>query len=160
MARADGQKQKGGDRLISKNRRAHFDYEIGDTIEAGLVLLGSEVRSLREGAADLTDAWVDVDGRGEAWVKNMRIPPMKHAAFAHEERRARKLLLHEAQIERLRSGTDRDGQTIVCTKCYLKNNRVKLEVALARGKKQYDKRQTERSREATREAQAAMRRGR
>ena len=160
MARGDVKKPVQGDRLISKNRRAYFDYEVGDTMEAGMVLIGSEVRSLRESAADLTDAWVDVDARGEAWIKNLRIPPLKHAAFAHEERRPRKLLLNRSEIERLRAGNDRDGQTIIATKCYLKNNRVKLEVALARGKKKHDKRQAERSREAQREAQAAMRRAR
>jgi SsrA-binding protein len=160
MARSDVRKSMQGDRLISKNRRAYYDYEVGDTLEAGMVLMGSEVRSLRETAADLSDAWIDVDSRGEAWVKNLRIPPLKHAAFAHEERRPRKLLLHQVELERLKAGNDRDGQTIIATKCYLKNNRVKLEIALARGKKKHDKRQAERTREAKREAQAAMRRGR
>lgn len=145
---------------MSTNRRAHFDYELGDRYEAGLVLIGSEARSLRESAADLSDAWVDIDMRGEAWVKGMRIPPLKHAAFGHEERRPRKLLLHEAEIEKLRAGTEREGQTIVVTKCYFKNNRAKIEIALARGKKKYDKRQAERTREATREATQAMRRAR
>jgi SsrA-binding protein len=159
MARSDAKKPQ-GDRLVSKNRRAHYDYEIGDTFEAGLVLIGSEARALREAAADLTDAWVDVDNRGEAWVRGMRIPPLKHAAFGHEERRVRKLLLHAGEIERLRDGSEREGQTVIVTKCYFKNNRAKIEVALARGKKKYDKRQAERTRVANREAAAAIRRGR
>lgn len=149
-----------GDRLVSKNRRASFDYEVGDTYEAGMALIGSEVRSLRESAADLTDAWVDIDTRGEAWVKGMRIPPMKHAAFGHEERRPRKLLLHHEEIHKLRVGTEREGQTVIVTKCYFKNNRAKLEIALARGKKHHDKRQAERTRLADREAAQAMRRAR
>ena len=90
---AADKKHPTGDRIVSKNRRASFDYELGDAYEAGLVLIGSEARSLRENTADLTDAWVDIDARNEAWVKGMRVPPLKHAAFGHEERRPRKLLL-------------------------------------------------------------------
>jgi SsrA-binding protein len=149
-----------GDRLVSKNKRAFFDYEISDTFEAGMALIGSEVRSLRQHSADLTDAWVDIDHRGEAWVKGMRIPPLVHAAFGHADTRARKLLLHREQIERLRGLVERDGMTLIATKCYFKNNRAKLEVAVARGKKKYDKRQTIKNKEADREATAAIRRGR
>lgn len=149
-----------GDRLVSKNRRAFFDYEITDTFEAGLVLIGSEVRSLRISSADLSDAWVDIDRRGEAWVKGMRIPHLTHAAFAHEDVRPRKLLLHKEQIERMRGLSERDGMTLIATKCYFKDNRAKIEVGVARGKKQHDKRQTIKNREADREARAAIRRGR
>ena len=87
---AQKKKQDQGDRLVSKNRRATFDYTLGETIEAGLVLMGSEVRALREGPANLVEAWVELDRRGEAWVKGMRIATLKHAAFAHEEIRTRK----------------------------------------------------------------------
>ena len=149
-----------GDRLVSKNKRAFFDYEISDTFEAGMALIGSEVRSLRQHSADLTDAWVDIDHRGEAWVKGMRIPPLVHAAFGHADTRARKLLLHREQIERLRGLVERDGMTLIATKCYFKNNRAKIEVAVARGKKNYDKRQSIKNKEADREATAAIRRGR
>jgi SsrA-binding protein len=158
MARAKTQ-AGGGDRLVSKNRRATFEYEISDTFEAGLVLIGSEARSLRENSTDLSDAWVEIDRRGEAWVKGMRIPPLKHAAFGHTDVRVRKLLLHRAQIERLRGLVERDGMTLIATKCYIKNNHAKLEVAVARGKKQYDKRHSIKDREGAREAQAAIRRG-
>lgn len=160
MSRAPHDKKtskEGGDRLVSKNRRAFFDYEVGDTYEAGLVLIGSEVRSLREGAADLTDAWVDIDGRGEAWVKGLRIPPLKHAAFGHEERRPRKLLLRKEQIDKLRGANQRDGMTLIVTQCYFKNNRVKLEIAEGRGRKKYDKRQAVKARDAEKEARQAMR---
>ncbi|HEX5098306.1 MAG TPA: SsrA-binding protein SmpB [Polyangiaceae bacterium] len=159
MARAPDKKssKEGGDRLVSKNRRAFFDYDVGDTFEAGLVLIGSEVRSLREGSADLTDAWVDIDGRGEAWVKGLRIPPLKHAAFGHEERRPRKLLLRKEQIDKLRGANQRDGMTLIVTKCYFKNNRVKLEIAEGKGRKKYDKRQAVKARDADKEARQAMR---
>jgi SsrA-binding protein len=158
MARAKGA-AIAGDRLVSKNRRASFDYEITDTFEAGVALIGSEVRSLRQGSADLSEAWVDIDQRGEAWIKSMRIPPLQHAAFGHLDTRARKLLLHREQIERLRGLTERDGMTLIATKCYFKNNRCKLEVAVARGKKKHDKRQSIKVKEADREARIAMRRG-
>jgi SsrA-binding protein len=159
-ARDNKKAKDGGDRLVSKNRRAFFDYEVGDVFEAGLVLIGSEVRSLRENSADLTDAWVDIDQRGEAWVKGLRIPPLKHAAFGHEERRPRKLLLHREQIDKLRGAGERDGMTLIVTKCYFKQNRAKLEIAEARGRKKYDKRQAVRERDADREARVAMQRGR
>jgi len=152
--------KEGGDRLVSKNRRASFDYELGDVYEAGLVLIGSEVRSLRENTADLTDAFVDIDSRGEAWVRNLRIPHLKHAAFGHEERRKRKLLLHKEQIDKLRGANERDGMTLIVTKCYFKNNRAKIEFAEARGRKKYDKRQLLRTRDADKEARQAMQRGR
>jgi len=160
MAKSSSADKPGGDRLVAKNRRAWFDYEVGETYEAGLRLIGSEVRSLRENGADLVDAWVDIDRRGEAWVKGLRIPPLKHSAFGHEERRTRKLLLHDYEIERLRGSVERDGMTLICTKCYFKNNRAKLEIAVARGKKRHDKRQALKDREAAREAPQAVRRGR
>jgi hypothetical protein len=89
MARAP-EHNKSSDRVIATNRRARFNYELTDSYEAGVALIGSEARSLRERAADLTDAWVDIDASSQAWVKGMRIPPMQHAAFGHEERRTRR----------------------------------------------------------------------
>jgi SsrA-binding protein len=151
-------KKEGGDRVIARNRRAHFDYEIGTSYEAGVVLIGSEVRALRDRAADLTDTWVEIDARGEAWIKGMRIPELAHAAFAHQEKRPRKLLLHAEQIATLRNKIEAEGMTIVATKCYFRDGRVKLEIALARGKKSYDKRHALRERESEREARAAIRR--
>jgi SsrA-binding protein len=160
MAGGKKKAQETGDRLVSKNRRAHFDYDVGDTYEAGVVLIGSEVRSLRENSADLSDAWVHIDGRAEAWIRGLRIPPLKHAAFGHEERRPRKLLLHREQIDQLRGLVERDGMTLIATKCYIKNNRAKIEIAAAKGKKKHDKRQSLRERDAEKEARTAIRRGR
>ena len=156
---AKGSKKKGvpeGDRLIAQNRRARHDYELGKSFEAGVVLIGSEARALREGPADLTDAWVDVH-RGEAWVKGMRVPPLVHSFLGHEEKRARKLLLHKSQIEELLGAQDRDRMTLVATKLYFKEGRVKLELCVAKGKKEYDKRQTLRQRDADKEARVAIR---
>lgn len=157
---APKKKQDQGDRLVSKNRRASFDYELSETLEVGVVLIGSEVRALREGPANLGEAYVEIDRRGEGWVKGMRIATLKHAAFGHEEVRTRKLLMHKDQIERMKVSVDREGMTIVVTKCYFKNNRAKLEIALARGKKMHDKRQSIREKDGLKEARAAMQRGR
>lgn len=159
MAKDALDKKPSGDRVVGRNKRAHFDYDVGDTFEAGLVLIGSEVRSLRLNGCNLTDAWVDLE-HDEAWVKGMSIPVLKHAAYGHEEKRKRKLLLHREQIERLRGAKEREGMTLIVMRCYFKDNRAKLEVALARGKKKHDKRQTLREKDAAREAAAAMRRGR
>jgi SsrA-binding protein len=156
---AKGSKKKGvpeGDRLIAQNRRARHDYELGKSFEAGVVLIGSEARALREGPADLTDAWVDIH-RGEAWVKGMRVPPLVHSFLGHEEKRARKLLLHRSQIEELLGAQDRDRMTLVATKLYFKEGRVKLELCVAKGKKEYDKRHTLRQRDADKEARVAIR---
>ena len=158
MARNRPEQSPAPERLIARNRRARFDYELGDRYEAGLVLIGSEAKSLRSNGADLSDAWVDVDWHGEAWVRGMRIPVVEHAAFGHKEQRDRKLLLHKDEILRLRAGVERGGMTIIATRCYYRNQRVKLEVALARGKRKYDKRQAIRERDAAREAEQAIRR--
>lgn len=156
---AKGSKKKGvpeGDRLIAQNRRARHDYELGKSFEAGVMLIGSEARALREGPADITDAWVDIH-RGEAWVKGMRIPPLVHSFLGHEEKRARKLLLHKSQIEELLGAQDRDRMTLVASKLYFKEGRVKLELCVAKGKKEYDKRHTLRQRTADKEARVAIR---
>jgi SsrA-binding protein len=158
MATEKKQTKRDGDRVVSRNRRAHFDYELGETFEAGLVLIGSEVRALRDRAADLSDTWVDIDSRGEAWLKGMRIPELHHAAFAHHEKRDRKLLLHAHQLKHLRVKLECDGMTIVATQCHFRAGRVKVEIALARGRKTHDKRHALREREADKEARSAMRR--
>lgn len=146
--------------VVAVNRRAGFDFELGEKYEAGLSLLGSEARSLRVNGADVSTAWVDINQRGEAFVKEMRIPVLNHAAFGHEERRPRKLLLHRAEIETLRGSIEREGMTLIVTRCYFKEGRAKLEFAVARGKKKHDKRQSLREKDSAREARQAMRRGR
>lgn len=147
-----------GDRLIAQNRRASHEFELGKSFEAGLVLNGSEARALREGPADVSEAWVDIL-RGEAWVRGMRVPPLLHSFLGHEEKRPRKLLLHRAQIEELLGAQDRERMTLVVTKLYFKDGRAKIEVRVARGKKLYDKRQALRERDAGKEARVAIREG-
>ncbi len=156
MARTK-EKEKEGERTIIRNRRAAFDYELGDRYEAGLVLIGSEVKVLRFGSADLSDAWCSID-RGEAFLKGMNIPVLTGAAFGHEAKRVRKLLLHAREIEELERATTRDGMTIVITRLYFKDGRAKVELAVAKGKKKVDKRETVREREAERETRAAIER--
>ena len=143
---------------VAVNRKANFDYELGDKYEAGLALIGSEARSLRVHGADVSAAWVDIDRRGEAWVKEMRIPALQHAAFGHEEKRTRKLLLKRQEIETLRGKLEREGMALIVTRCYFKDGRGKLEIALGKGRKRHDKRQAIRGREEEREARQAMRR--
>ncbi|MEY4547369.1 MAG: single-stranded DNA-binding protein [Pseudomonadota bacterium] len=159
MAKGSAKKvQPNGDRLIAQNRRASHEFELGKSFEAGLVLIGSEARALREGPGDVSEAWVEIH-RGEAWVKGMRVPPLVHSFLGHEEKRARKLLLHRSQIEELMGAQDRERMTLVVTKLYFKDGRAKIEVRVAKGKKLYDKRQALRERDAGKEARVAIREG-
>lgn len=141
--------------VIALNRRATFDYELEDRFEAGLVLIGSEVKVLRAGKADLTDGWVSFE-RDEAFVRGVNIPVLQGSPYSHEAKRARKLLLSKREIEQLRRGVERDGMTITVTKLYFKGPYAKIEIALARGKKAYDKRETLKRREADKEARQAI----
>jgi SsrA-binding protein len=144
-----------GVKPIAQNRRASFNYELGDRWEAGLVLMGSEVKTLRHGSCDLSDGWVSIDN-GEAFLKGVFMPKLEHAAFAHEERRARKLLLHQNEIERLRKALAEGGMTAIPTRIYWKGGRAKVEVALGKGRQKGDKREAVKARELDREARAAM----
>jgi SsrA-binding protein len=153
------EKEKPGETLIVKNRRARFEYELGDTFEAGVALLGSEVKMLRRGQADLSDSWCSVQN-GEAWLNGVNIPVLVGAAFGHEPKRARKLLLHAQEIEKIHRAVGRDGMTVAATRLYFKGGRVKVEIALAKGKRAEDKREAVKEREAELEARAAMARGR
>jgi SsrA-binding protein len=146
-------------RVIALNRRASFDYELGDKFEAGIMLVGSEVKMLRMGKADLSDSWVQVE-QGEAWLRGVNIPHLEHSPFSHEAKRSRKLLLHEREIQELKRAVDRDGMTITATKLYFKGSLAKAEIALARGKKKGDKRESLKEKDAEREAKQAMSRGR
>jgi SsrA-binding protein len=149
MAKPDGEP------LIVKNRRARFDYDIGETFESGIALVGSEVKSMRAGKVDVTDAYVAVEG-GEAWLKQLFVAPFEQAsAFPHEPRRARKLLLHTREIERIHEALAREGHTAVPLRLYFKNGRVKVEIGLGKGKKKFDKRADIAKKDAEREARAA-----
>ncbi len=153
------EKEKPGETLIVRNRRARFEYELGETFEAGVALIGSEVKMLRQGQADLGDSWCAIE-QGQAYLKGVNIPVMPGAAFGHEAKRARKLLLHRNEIEQIQRALTRDGMTVAATRLYFKDGRVKVELALAKGKKVADKREAVKEREAEREARAAMARGR
>lgn len=153
------EKEKPGEKLIVRNKRASFDYELGDRFEAGIALIGSEVKMLRSGAADLSDSWCAIEG-GEAFLKGVNIPVLPGAAFGHEPKRSRKLLLHAREIEEIARNIARDGMTVVATRLYFKEGRAKAELALARGKKKLDKRESIREREDEREARASIVRAR
>jgi SsrA-binding protein len=154
------EKNAAGEKVIARNRRASFDYELGDKYEAGVVLVGTEVKMLRAGVADLSDTYCAVE-RGEAYLYGLKIPLLEGAAFGHRtEKRARKLLLHAKEIETIHRSIQREGMTAVATRMYFKHGRVKVEIALARGKKVADKRETIKQKDADREARQAIARGR
>jgi SsrA-binding protein len=145
---------------IATNRRARFEYEILERVEAGLQLLGPEVKSLRQGGASLTDSY-GIVRRGEAWLLNLHISPYEQAGRENPEpRRERKLLLHRREIARLAGRVQERGLTLVPLRLYWKNGRAKVELGLARGKRVYDKREAIKSRDADRELARAVRSGR
>jgi SsrA-binding protein len=147
-------------KVLVSNRRAFHAYTIDDRFEAGVALLGTEVKSLRSGKASLQDSFARVE-RGEVWLHNCHIPPYSHGGYAnHEPLRPRKLLLHREEILRLEQRTRTGGQTLVPLRLYLSKGRIKAEIALARGRKLWDKREAIRERDQEREARAAVRRGR
>ena len=141
---------------MATNRKARHDYHIEDTYEAGLVLTGTEVKSLRMGRASLVDGYATID-HGEAWLEGVHIPEYTEGTWTnHAVRRKRKLLLHKAEIERLIGKTKESGLTLVPLQLYFSNGKAKVEIALARGKREYDKRHTLRAKQDAREAQRAM----
>lgn len=134
-------KQDDSIQLIAQNKRARHDYAIEDTYEAGLVLTGTEVKSLREGRASLAESFIAIDKRGEIWLEGANIPEYLNGTWNnHAPKRKRKLLLHAHQIEKLARQTQAKGYTIVPLSLYFKDGRVKAQIALARGKKEFDKR--------------------
>ena len=127
-----------GIKVVATNRKARHDYSIEDTIEAGIVLIGSEIKSIRAGRVNLRDGYATIE-HGEVWLHNTHIAPYDPASrFGHEPRRRRKLLLHRRQIARLSNRVQEKGYTLIPLRMYLKDNRAKIELALARGKRQYD----------------------
>jgi SsrA-binding protein len=145
-----------GRKVVATNRKARHDYAIIDTYEAGIVLTGTEVKSLRQGRASLVDGYVAVD-YGEAWLENVHIPEYTEGTWNnHTPRRKRKLLLHKVEIEKLAAKSRESGHTIVPLQLYFSGGRAKVEIALAKGKREYDKRNALRERQDNREAQRAM----
>jgi SsrA-binding protein len=144
--------------VIARNRRARHDYHLEDTVEGGLVLTGTEVKSLREGRASLTDGFAQIED-GEVWLHGVHIPEYTQGTWTnHEPRRPRKVLMHRKEIDRFASKVAERGLTIVPLELYFKDGRVKVELALARGKRSYDKRHDLAERDAAREVERAFRR--
>jgi SsrA-binding protein len=147
-------------KVVATNRRARYEYEILDTVEAGLVLLGPEVKSLRAGKANLSDAYATIR-HGEAWLHHVHISPYEQAGRDNPDpRRPRKLLLHRAEISRLQGKVAERGLTLVPLELYFKDGRAKVRLGLARGKRRHDKRESIRRREEERDMQRVTRRGR
>jgi SsrA-binding protein len=150
MAREQGRK------LIAQNKKARHDYHIEDTYEAGLVLQGTEVKSLRQGRASLVDGFVDIDGR-EAWLHGVHIPEYSQGTWTnHSARRKRKLLLNRDEIDKIERRVNEKGLTVVPLSLYFKDGRAKVEIALAKGKKSWDKRHAIAERTARRETEQAV----
>ncbi|QSO54717.1 SsrA-binding protein SmpB [Alicyclobacillus curvatus] len=149
---------KGQDgKSLAQNRKAYHDYFIEDTFEAGLVLSGTEIKSIRKGSANLRDAYAQVQN-GEVWVYNMHVSPYEQGnRFNHDPTRPRKLLLHKSEIAKLIGAVKEQGYTLIPTKLYIRNGYCKVELGLAKGKKQYDKRESAKARDANREIQRALR---
>ena len=155
-----GQKAKAASdahKTVARNRKATHDYFIEDRYEAGLVLTGTEVKALRMGRASLTEAWIEIDRHGEAWLQGAHIPEYLQGTWNnHSPRRKRKLLLHRSELERLATRVQAKGYTVVPLELYFIGGRAKLEIALARGKQDWDKRQALREAQDKREAARAM----
>lgn len=159
-ASAKKNKDEGIEKVIVQNRRATFDYAIEERFEGGLVLVGGEVKSMRDGTVELVDSFATVE-RGELWLKQMYVAPFEKATmFPHEPRRARKVLVHASEIARIDRAVSREGYTLIPLRLYFRNGRVKVELALGKGKKVHDKRAHIASKTADREARAAMGRAR
>src|SRR5256886_13086077 len=151
-AKSDGKGQAAANKVVAHNRKARFNYAIGETFEAGIALTGTEVKSLRAGKATIAEAYADAR-EGEIWLINANIPEYLQASrFNHAPKRPRRLLLHKREINKLMGAVEREGMTVVPLKLFFNaKGRAKIELALARGKKLYDKRETERKRSWGRE---------
>ena len=145
-----------GRKLVAQNKKARHDYHIEDTYEAGLVLQGTEVKSLRQGRASLVDGFVEIDGH-EAWLHGVHIPEYSQGTWTnHAARRKRKLLLHRTEIDKIERRVSEKGLTVVPLSLYFKDGRAKVEIALAKGKKSWDKRASIAERTAKREVEIAV----
>jgi SsrA-binding protein len=151
-----GPTKEGEPKLIAENRKALHDYHVLETFEAGVQLLGTEVKGIREGKANLRDSYARVE-KGEVWLYNVHINPYSHRGYAdHDPRRRRKLLLHKLEIRKLTGKTTEKGLTLVPLRMYFLRGRVKVALSLVRGKQLHDKRETIRKREVDRETRAAV----
>lgn len=150
-----GKDKSPDEKVLASNRQALHNYNVGDRFEAGIVLLGTEVKSLRSGKASLQDAYARID-RGEMFLHNCHIPPYSHGGYAnHDPLRPRKLLMHRREIMRLGQRTRSGGEVLIPLRLYLSNGRIKVEIAIARGKKLWDKREAAKRRDQEHEARAA-----
>ena len=154
--RAAAREERSGDRVVATNRRARREYELVETFEAGIVLQGSEVKSLREGKAQLNEAYARVDD-GEIWLFQLHIPPWQFATGfgAHDPDRKRKLLLHRGQIDELLGKTQQQSLTLIPVSLYFRDGKAKVQLALAKGRRLYDKRNVIKARDAEQEAARA-----
>jgi SsrA-binding protein len=147
-----------GIKIIASNRKAYHEYTIGESWEAGIALTGTEVKSLRAGKCNLTDGWVDIDGF-TATLRDVHIGHYSHGNIMnHDEKRPRQLLLNKKEISKIQRAIEAQGMTCVSTKIYLRGQRVKVEIAIAKGKKLHDKRDSSKERDANRSIQRAMKR--
>ena len=145
-------------KVVVDNRKARFNYELLEKVEAGIVLTGTEVKSLREGKLNLGDAYCVIDRDGETWLQGVHISPYSHGTHTnHEPLRRRKLLLHRREIDRLVGAVERKGYTLVPLQLYWKRGRAKLEIGLAKGKRKHDKREAEKQKDWEREKQRLVR---
>jgi SsrA-binding protein len=145
-------------KILSNNNRAYHEYFIDDKIEAGIALTGTEVKAARTGKVNLSDGWVEITDKGEAWLREVHISRYSHGnQMNHEEKRSRRLLLHRREIAKLAEKTQEKGLTVVPLKMYFKNQFIKVEIGVAKGKKLHDKRETSKKKEADRDMQRAMR---
>ena len=151
------QDQGRADRVVTSNRRAFHEYHIVETIEVGIVLSGTEIKSIRDGKATISEAYARIDG-GELWLIGAHISPYRHGSHAnHDPDRPRKLLVHKAELRRLREAIEQRGMTLVPLRLVLKRGRAKIELGVVRGKKLYDKRAAEAERESRRDIERAIR---
>ena len=153
---AEKSEREKAQRVVADNRKAFHDYHVLETWEAGLVLLGTEIKAIREGRVNLRDSYARVEN-GEVWLANVHISPYSHSGYSsHEERRQRKLLMHKHEINKLTGLVREKGLTLVPLQLYFKNGRLKTSLALVKGKQAHDKRETIRRREVDRETRAAV----
>ena len=155
MSAEKSERQK-AQRIVADNRKAFFDFHVLETLEAGIALLGTEIKAIREGRVNLRDSYARLEN-GEIWLLNVHISPYSHTGYAHhEERRQRKLLLHKHEIMKLAGRVQEKGLTLVPLQLYFKGGRLKVSIALVKGKQAPDKRETIRRREVDRETRAAV----